>query len=952
MDWQGGSDPLTRCGLPLIPAVDMEPPPPDQCDGLHPQQDFAQCSIPVVYDLSIKHRDGPHKNSTMEALHMRNKPNWYNKEVFQENSSDHPAHQSDQIQPDDAFSNTTVTLSYVSRSHMFSSHQNMSRSLHKQLPPLCVPAVNRKLSLHSLHEGNTLVSSQCEKEVDHHENHLVQNIIKPSGGAQSSTQSLHQRESFGPNGKQATCQLNVIGLHLQHAGANSETKSFHDRNEDIHIQNGTDNCLPDKWSCKSIKKTTWAPVDFKKESKLAESQMRVVCSGTEEPVDLNSSSCSNKSFIPINGECNGPSHEDTLASPATSQDKTGDTSVVQTLNTPFSKYDLQEADANAKSVCDLKLKPGEPSEAPAFAEATTVCVKVGDSVQEHCSKHTAAAANMSDYSTEMLKPSSSPSPTSTENNAKTDVTQYTESKASDVCLPNCNAGLGEKTIERKILPPRSRRGIRLEEIVQCITPSRTRGKSAGSKTQALETSRREALVSSKVEDCIEKSSSHGNEDGRLKDSVISKEDSDKVGKERLKNKNSTADEGTSDASTSLQSSTSLEAVLHTPKHLKEKTLCDKEVIGLSPPEKKNLRPASTPKSCQNSSASPQKDSPVNNKYAETKKPSMNKRKRKKHNAGLSSVFSPKEPEIKLKYVNYKEEKRDNKMDTFSPYVRLELKDSMCTIINYPEEEKAKLKGKNSSQATQCYSSGAVPMTSCLLLGRLSSDSRRRSHLVCCLCGRSANAMDLGDLHGPYYPEGFKPSGKKHANVQILKDNDNDSNSDSSCSVKEKKHSQTVTAGESPSRLSQHSRASMKEACLIGQRRRWSSAGSGTGSPVPKKPKTDPTADDWYSPPIVPLDSSEYWIHEDCAIWCAGVYLVKGKLHGLAEATKLAQETVCSTCHTTGATLGCYFKGCPNKYHYSCAIQSDCVLSEDNFSMRCTKHKVGVVLYSHSNSLSL
>ncbi|KAK1162187.1 transcription factor 20-like isoform X1 [Acipenser oxyrinchus oxyrinchus] len=909
----------------------MEPPPPDQCDGLQPQQDLAQCSIPVVYDLSIKHRDGPHRNNTMEALHVRNKPNWYNKGVFQENSSDHSTHQSDQIQPDDAFSNTTVTLSYVSRSHMFSSRQSLSHSLHEQLPPLCVPAVNKKLSLQSPpFEGNTLVSPQYEKEVDHHENHSLQNTIKPSGGAQSNTQSIHQRESPGPNGKQATSQLNVTGLHLQHAGANSETMSFHDRNEDIHIQNGTGN-----WLFKSMKKTAWAPGGFNKESKLAGSQVLVVCSGTEELVDLNSSSCSNKSFIPTNGECNGPLLDDTLTPPATSQDKTGDV-----------KYDLQEADANAMSVCGVTLKPGEPSEAPAVAEATTVCVEGGDSVQEHCSKHIdikegcdvnksiqAATANMFDYSTEMPKPSNSPSPTRTESDAKTDVTQCSESKASDVSLPNCKAGLGEKTIERKILPPRSRRGIRLEEIVQCITPSRTRGKSAGSKKQALEASRREALVSSEVEDCIEKSSSP--EEDSLKDSVISKEDSDKVGKERLKNKTSNSDEVTSDASTSLQSSTSLEAVIHMPKCLKEKTLCDKEVIDLSPPEKKNLRPASTPKSCQNSSASPQKDSPGNNKYAETKKPSM-KRKRKKHNAGLSSMFSPKEPEIKLKYINYKEEKRDSKIDTFSPYVRLELKDSTYTIINYPEEEKAKLKGKNSSQATQGYSPGAVPITSCLLLGRLSSDSKRRSHLVCCLCGRSANAMDLGDLHGPYYPEGFKPSGKTHANVQVLKDNDSDS--DSSCSVKEKKHSQTVTAGESPSRPSQHSRTSMIEACLIGQRRRRSSDGSSTRTPVPKKPKPDPTADDWYSPPVVPLDSSEYWIHEDCAIWCAGVYLVKGKLYGLEEATKLAQETVCSACHTTGATLGCYFKGCPNKYHYICAIQSDCVLSEDNFSMRCTKHK--------------
>lgn len=31
--------------------------------------------------------------------------------------------------------------------------------------------------------------------------------------------------------------------------------------------------------------------------------------------------------------------------------------------------------------------------------------------------------------------------------------------------------------------------------------------------------------------------------------------------------------------------------------------------------------------------------------------------------------------------------------------------------------------------------------------------------------------------------------------------------------------------------------------------------------------------------------------------------------------------MCSACHNPGATLGCFFKGCPNKYHYRCALES-------------------------------
>lgn len=31
--------------------------------------------------------------------------------------------------------------------------------------------------------------------------------------------------------------------------------------------------------------------------------------------------------------------------------------------------------------------------------------------------------------------------------------------------------------------------------------------------------------------------------------------------------------------------------------------------------------------------------------------------------------------------------------------------------------------------------------------------------------------------------------------------------------------------------------------------------------------------------------------------------------------------MCSACRNSGATLGCFFKSCPNKYHYKCALES-------------------------------
>ncbi|KAJ8246367.1 hypothetical protein GJAV_G00266940 [Gymnothorax javanicus] len=126
--------------------------------------------------------------------------------------------------------------------------------------------------------------------------------------------------------------------------------------------------------------------------------------------------------------------------------------------------------------------------------------------------------------------------------------------------------------------------------------------------------------------------------------------------------------------------------------------------------------------------------------------------------------------------------------------------------------------------------------------------------------------------------------------------------------------------------------------MLGVSRRWGSDGDCSHSPAAKRPRRESASENWYSPPVVPLDPGEYWVHEDCGVWSAGVFLVKGRLYGLEEAVRLAKETVCSKCHTVGATLGCLFKGCPNKYHYICAVKAGCVLDENNFSMKCTKHK--------------
>uniref|UniRef100_A0A8K9UHW1 PHD-type domain-containing protein n=1 Tax=Oncorhynchus mykiss TaxID=8022 RepID=A0A8K9UHW1_ONCMY len=108
-------------------------------------------------------------------------------------------------------------------------------------------------------------------------------------------------------------------------------------------------------------------------------------------------------------------------------------------------------------------------------------------------------------------------------------------------------------------------------------------------------------------------------------------------------------------------------------------------------------------------------------------------------------------------------------------------------------------------------------------------------------------------------------------------------------------------------------------------------------PSAKKLRTNGCVMDGHSLPVVPHNTNECWIHEDCGIWSTGVFLVKGKLYGLEEAVRFAQETVskvCSTCHAAGATMGCFQKGCPNKYHYCCAAQSGGKLSCSAYVQLC------------------
>ncbi|XP_054907813.1 uncharacterized protein si:ch211-165g14.1 isoform X1 [Poeciliopsis prolifica] len=305
---------------------------------------------------------------------------------------------------------------------------------------------------------------------------------------------------------------------------------------------------------------------------------------------------------------------------------------------------------------------------------------------------------------------------------------------------------------------------------------------------------------------------------------------------------------------------------------------------LSLPKTKKVEKAKQKPIC---SVSPSEQQTVSDSQATAGKKRVARRQRKRRpQTGPSALFSPREPEILLKYAKSKD-KKDRKPASFCPFVHME--QQLCRVVNYQDEDGTIPSSKGRKTVSKSVS-GFVPCTSCFQLGRPSSDGSGPDQLLCCLCGWTANTMGLGDLHGPYWPAVASQDGQ-------------------TCRTDQNDGLQKLSNGHLPN-----------------------------SSEDDRSPDTTLLGSEKASPTKVPLYLSECWIHEDCGIWSAGVFLVRGKLYGLEEAVQIAQETICSTCQQPGAIMGCFQKGCLRNYHYPCAIQSGAVLNEENFSMRCPEHK--------------
>ncbi|XP_022347137.1 retinoic acid-induced protein 1 [Enhydra lutris kenyoni] len=355
----------------------------------------------------------------------------------------------------------------------------------------------------------------------------------------------------------------------------------------------------------------------------------------------------------------------------------------------------------------------------------------------------------------------------------------------------------------------------------------------------------------------------------------------------------------------------------------------------------------------------------------TSSPCKGRAKRRRQQQVLP--LDPAEPEIRLKYISScKRLRADSRTPAFSPFVRVEKRDAfttICTVVNSPGEE-PKPHRKPSSSASSSSSScsfsldatgaslatlpgGSVlqprpslPLSSTMHLGPVVSKALSTSCLVCCLCQNPANFKDLGDLCGPYYPEHCLPKKKPKLKEKVRPEGTcEEASLPLERTLKDLECAATAAAGKPPrpEGPADPAKQGSLRTSARGLSRRLQSCyccdGRGDGgeeaAPTDKSRKHECSKE----PPAEPGgDTQEHWVHEACAVWTGGIYLVAGKLFGLQEAMKVAMDMTCSSCQEAGATIGCGHKGCSHTYHYPCASDAGCIFIEENFSLKCPKHK--------------
>lgn len=936
--------------------VVMEP--PHGTDDLHVPQDLSTSALSPVLD--------PTRRVDQCALVSRNSA-WYHNADSNHTSDTTPVtdQHGGQIQPDNAFSHTTVTLSYVSRSHVFSTHDSLSGnsvygvptfSKYSLQPPCEFEETGVALNQHYLNHidgardpsAETDVvqpSSQTQLEVEANTKETYEFNRKgiPSEKREATEDYNVNSHEFLQNGKNLWLSesLDICDASLPECPVALKTsanslcnKSDYSRDQHDSFQSSSavvSECSQSLQSSESLLESSKLSLEFSQDCHdfpPESSELLPMAVGSLEPIAeiLRASK-----VLPKNSESNEHSQQN---SPKKLEVSTA--TFAECENSLRQEHETEDVfERNSTEVAFVSSTPEKtvdgqlrdiisPLEDPVSLSATSldnihVCVlpeasslPSGDNSLLKTTENLSSTQETTQFASEDCTPDELP--VSKRKSVMEATNDFTSNHCMSIVLEenlnnkvlNGSAKIQQRMITARKQPIRSSRGLSIKSVVMNINSSRY------NVSGSIRTSKKSVQLDNNT--TLRKST-------RLSSSNKKCESEEKL-KVLSKKKTSASPENCRMSTSGLELRSTASSIQAASVRLKRKSLKNQRPISVNCQESQmdNCVDVSTESTLPMARLSTTHCPSKTKNIEPTKKPRLRskgtaKKKRKIVTSGnASSMFTPKEPEIQLKYVNYKEGKRDSKVDCFKPFVRVQCKTEMSssvTVVNYPDEVKT-ARNQIQSRGSMEYVSAVVPTTSCLHLGHATMQGEQQKALVCCLCGQSANAMDLGDLHGPYYSEGYKPPPKKSKEGLQSKEGDS-SNSDvsdsESCSGGRKWRSRT-------------------------RKQRWMSVDG--KSPAAKRTRTD--TEDWYSPPVVPFGNCEYWLHEDCGVWSVGVFLVRGRVYGLEEAVRVAQTTMCSSCGHRGASLGCLFKGCANKFHYRCALHSECVLMEENFSIRCRKHK--------------
>lgn len=194
---------------------------------------------------------------------------------------------------------------------------------------------------------------------------------------------------------------------------------------------------------------------------------------------------------------------------------------------------------------------------------------------------------------------------------------------------------------------------------------------------------------------------------------------------------------------------------------------------------------------------------------------------------------------------------------------------------------------------------SLPLSSTMHLGPVVSKALSTSCLLCCLCQNPANFKDLGDLCGPYYPEHCLPKKKPKLKEKVRPEGPcEEASPPLERTLKDLECAAAAAPGKPPrpEGPADPAKQGSLRTSARGLSRRLQSCyccdGRGDGgeeaAPADKSRKHECSKE----PPAEPGgDTQEHWVHEACAVWTGGVYLVAGKLFGLQEAMKVAVDMV-------------------------------------------------------------